>query len=168
MDHPGRGPVFPREWERFRDGVPEPERDGDLAAAYARLLRSPDPGVRERGAAGWCAWEDVHVSLAPGHRPDPRYRDPVLRLAFARLVTHYWANAAFPGDGELLAGMPRLAGVPGVLVHGRLDVSSPLDTAWDLHRAWPGSELVVVEDGGHGGTGFSGHLTAALDRLAGP
>ena len=159
------GRVFPREWEEFRDGVPPRDRDGNLAAAYGRLLHSPDAAVREAAARSWCAWEDVHVSLVPGYRPDPRYRDPVFRLVFARLVTHYWANAAFLGERELLDGMHRLAGVPGVLVHGRLDVSSPLRTAWDLHRAWPGSELVVV-DGGHGGGGFAAPIGRALDGFA--
>ncbi|GAB7192911.1 prolyl aminopeptidase [Kineococcus sp. NUM-3379] len=160
------GRVFPREWERFRDGVPADARDGDLAAAYARLLRDPDPRVHERAARDWCAWEDVHVSLVPGYRPDPRYDDPGFRLAFARLVTHYWSHAAFLGETELLDGTPRLAGIPAVLVHGRLDVSSPLETAWHLHRAWPGSELVVVGDGGHGGPRFAEHLARALDGFA--
>ncbi|WP_432488746.1 prolyl aminopeptidase [Kineococcus sp. SYSU DK018] len=164
------GRVFPREWEAFRDAVPAAEREGNLPAAYSRLLRSPDPEVRQRAAAAWCAWEDVHVSLAPGHRPDPRYADPAFRLAFARLVTHYWAHDGFLADllpdGSLLAGAHRLAGVPAVLVHGRLDVSSPLDTAWQLHRAWPGSRLVVLEGDGHGGAGFTEHVVAATDRFA--
>lgn len=164
------GRVFPREWEAFRDGVPPAERDGDLAAAYARLLHDPDPAVRERAARDWCSWEDVHASLAPGHQPNPRYEDPAFRLAFARLVTHYFAAAGFLADlapgGDLVAGADRLAGIPGVLVHGRLDVSSPLDIAWNVRRAWPGSELVVVEDAGHGGDAFLGPVVAATDRFA--
>lgn len=27
----GLGHVFPEAWQRFRDGVPRPDRDGDLA-----------------------------------------------------------------------------------------------------------------------------------------
>jgi hypothetical protein len=34
---------FPEQWERFRLGVPEADRDGDLVAAYARLMENPDP-----------------------------------------------------------------------------------------------------------------------------
>lgn len=157
------GRVFPREWGRFAGVVPEAERSGDLAAAYARLLADPDPLVRERAALEWCRWEDTHVSLMPGWTPDPRYEDPSFRLVFARLVTHYWSHGCFLTDGEILARMPRLAHISATLVHGRWDVSSPLDTAWALHNAWPGSRLEVLGDAGHGGRGFSAALTEALN-----
>ena len=71
-------------------------------------------------------------------------------MAFARLVTHYWRHTAWLDDGLLLRGAAELAGIPGVLVHGRLDVSSPPDIAWALARAWPGSELTLIENAGHG------------------
>jgi proline iminopeptidase len=60
-----------------------------------------------------------------------------------------------------------LEGIPGALVHGRFDVSSPLETAWQLHRHWPGSTLHVVEDGGHGtGDSFPSALIGALNDVA--
>jgi proline iminopeptidase len=159
--------VFPWEWDEFAAGVPEAERGGDLSAAYAQLLASEDPVVTDRTARRWCAWEDTHVSLAPGHQPSPRYDDPVFRQVFARLVTHYWANGCFLDDTPILAGMARIADVPAVLVHGRYDVSSPLDTAWDLHRAWPASRLVVCRDG-HGGEEMTAVTIDALDGFRRP
>ncbi len=46
------------------------------------------------------------------------------------------------------------------------DVSGPVITAWDLARAWPGSELIVIEDSGHtGSTTMRQARLAALDRL---
>ena len=102
------GRIFPAEWDRFRAGVPAADRDGDLAAAYARLLADVDPAVREQAARRWCAWEDTHVGTVPGHTPDPRYRDPVFRMVFARLVTHYWVHAAWLADGEQPAALRRL------------------------------------------------------------
>jgi proline iminopeptidase len=157
--------VFPREWDEFAAGVPESERDGDLAAAYARLLASPDPAVTERAAAAWCAWEDAHISLAPGSAPSPRYGDPAFRQVFARLVTHYWSNGCFLDDTPIAAGMDRIGQIPAVLIHGRYDVSGPLDTAWDLHRAWPASRLVVCADAGHGGTEMTSAMVDALDAF---
>ena len=157
--------VFPREWDAFAAVVPEAERDGDLSAAYARLLASPDPAVTEHAAQQWCIWEDVHVSLMPGWEPWLRYENPTFRQVFARLVTHYWSNGSFLDDRPIDAGMDRIAHIPGVLVHGRYDVSGPLDTAWDLHRAWPASSLVVLDDAGHGGDAMTGALVEAVDRF---
>jgi proline iminopeptidase len=159
--------VFPREWDAFAAGVPQSDRDGDLSAAYARLLADPDPAVTDRAARMWCAWEDTHVSLVPGATPHPRYADPTFRQVFARLVTHYWSNGCFLDDTPILPAMERLAGMPAVLIHGRYDVSGPLDTAWDLHRAWPGSRLVVCEDDGHGGADMTAAMVDALDGLRG-
>ena len=164
------GRYFPEQWARFRDGVPEAERDGDLVAAYCRLLSDPDPAVSEKAALDWCSWEDTHVAVRRDHKHDTRYDDPRFRMTFARLVTHYWHHAAFLEDGALLRDAGRLAGIPGVLVHGWLDLSGPIDTAWHLAQAWPGSELVVIDDAGHssGHPGMTEALVAATDRFASP
>ena len=159
------GRVFPLEWEQFISQVPSARRDGNPAAAYAGLLASPEPAVRERAAAAWCAWEDTHVSLTPGWTPDPRYNDPGARLLIATLVTHYWGNYCFLPDGDQLARIDAIADIPAVLIHGRHDISSPLDTAWHLHRAWPASRLVVLDDAGHGGTGFTDAIVDATDAF---
>ena len=162
------GRYFPAEWAWFRDGVPPADRDGDLVAAYYRLLHHRDPGVREEAARDWCRWEDAHVAVRSDHRHDTRYDDPRFRMVFARLVTHYWHHAGFLEDGALLRDAGPLAGIPGVLIHGRLDLSSPLDIPWQLSHAWPGSELIVLDDAGHGAgePGMQEALLAAIDRFA--
>ncbi|MDQ6637347.1 MAG: prolyl aminopeptidase [Candidatus Dormibacteraeota bacterium] len=141
---------FPAEWARFRDGVPAADREGDLVETYSRLLHDPDPSVHEKAAKDWCDWEDSHVALASNHGPDPRYEDPVFRLGFARLVTHYWTHAAWLEDGQLLREASKLAGIPGAMIQGRLDVSAPPDIAWELAQVWLDSELVLIGDAGHG------------------
>jgi proline iminopeptidase len=40
-----------------------------------------------------------------------------------------------------MANLHRIAHIPAVLIHGLHDVSGPLDTAWELHQAWPASRL---------------------------
>lgn len=135
--------------------------------AYAERMADPDGAVRERAAAAWCRWEDVHVSLDPRHVPNPRYDDPAFRLVFATLVTRYWSNSAFLGDHGILDRMNVIAHIPAVLIHGKLDVSSPLSTAWNLHQNWPNSELVVVEEDGHGGDLMGKEWSKANARFAG-
>jgi proline iminopeptidase len=158
----GLGQVFPVAWARFRDAVPAGDRDGDLAAAYARLLGDADPAVREKAARDWCAWEDA---MMPGP-PNPRYEDPVFRMAFARLVTHYWSHGSWLDDGVVIREAGRLAGIPGVLVQGVLDLGNLVGTPWLLAQAWPGSELVMVDAGGHGsGPGMAEAIVAATDRF---
>jgi proline iminopeptidase len=160
------GRLFPAQWERFRGRVPAAERDGNLAAAYCRLLSDPDPEVREAAARDWCDWEDTHVALAPGHQPDPRFADPTFRMTFARLVTHYWAHGAFLDDGQLLRNIGRLHGIPGVLVTGQLDVSGPPDIAWRLAQAWPDAVFVLVPAGHGAQPGVAEAVVKALDGFA--
>ena len=79
--------------------------------------------MRRRAARDWIAWEDAILSLEEEyHVPDPRWDDERFRLAFARLVTHYFSHAAWLEEDELLRNAAHLAGIPGVLVHGRLDL----------------------------------------------
>jgi len=162
----GVGRIFPSEWERFAAAVPDHLRDRPLVDAYADLLFDPAPDVRANAATEWCAWEDSHVSLAPGHQPNPRYQDPEFRLLFARLVTHYWRNAAFLEENQLLRDAATLDGIPGVLIHGRFDVSGPLETAWHLSQRWATSRLQVIDDAGHGGGGIGAAIEAALAEFA--
>ncbi|HEY6057829.1 MAG TPA: prolyl aminopeptidase [Candidatus Limnocylindrales bacterium] len=161
----GLGRLFPDAWARFQAGVPEADRDGDLADAYARLLGDPDPAIREQAARDWCAWEDA---ILPSSPPNPRYEAPEFRLAFARLVTHYWRHGSWLEEGVVLRDAPALAAIPGVIVQGTLDLGSLLGTPWLLARRWPGSELVVVDDAGHDlSAGVSDAIVAATDRFAG-
>ena len=85
----------------------------------------------------------------PGAYGDRLDRD---RLALVRICTHYFSHAAWLDEGVLLREAHRLAGIPATLIHGRLDLSSPLDTAWDLAKAWPDVELVVIDRAGHTGS----------------
>ena len=149
----GVGRLLPAAWEAFRDAVPKDDWDGSLVAAYNRLLGSPDEAIRITAARAWCAWEDAviaHEALgAPGQyssKPDDAL------VAFVRICTHYFANNAWLEDGQLLRDAHRLAGIPSVLIHGRLDLASPLKTAWDLAKAWPDAELKIIDNAGHTGS----------------
>lgn len=156
----GVGRVFPREWEEF--AAASQRRPGErVVEAYDRLLRHPDAEVRTQAALAWCRWEDVHVSLTPGWEPDERYADPAFAVPFATQVANMWAHDAYLGPRGILDRLDAIAHLPAVLIHGRLDVSGPLATAWELHRALPESRLVVVEGEGHGGSTMSDEVAHA-------
>ena len=165
----GAGRFLPEAWARFRAGVPVTDSSDDLVEAYYRLLHHADPAVRERAARSWCDWEDALVALDPDARPNPRYEDPRFRMAFARIVTHYFTHHAWLEDGALLQHADRLRGLPGVMIHGRLDLGSPLITAWELAQAWPDGELFTLSAAGHsaGDPGMTETIVAATDGFAG-
>ncbi len=53
------------------------------------------------------------------------------------------------------------------MIHGRYDVSGPLETACRFADRWRTSELVVLDDAGHGnGTSLPAAIVDALARLA--
>ncbi len=164
----GVGRFFPAEWQRFRAGVAEHDRDGDLVAAYARLMEDPDPDVRARAAADWLAWEDAVISLEPNGIPKAySSRPPDAALAFVRICAHYFSHGAWLEEDELLRNAGRLADIPARLIHGRLDMGSGLDTAWELAQVWPKARLVVVDDSGHTGSkAMKAEKLEALDTFA--
>ncbi|MFI6844339.1 prolyl aminopeptidase [Kitasatospora sp. NBC_00085] len=153
----GAGRFQPEAWDRFRDGVPESERDGDLLAAYARLMENPDRAVREKAANDWLAWEDAVISNEPNGVPG-MYSDQEAdaRIAFVRICAHFFSNGAWLEEDQLLRNAHKLAGIPAVLVHGRHDMGSPVQTAWELAKAWPDARLQIFEDSGHVGSDAMG------------
>jgi proline iminopeptidase len=161
------GRIFPQEWERFAAAVPDTLAHLPIVDAYATMVFDPDPAVREQAARAWCAWEDAHVSLNPNHTRNARFDDPAFRLRFARLVTHYWRHGGFLAEDQLLRDAAVLNGIPGVMIHGRYDVSSPLETAWRLSKSWVTSKLSVIDDAGHGGgEHFIAAIVEALNEFA--
>ena len=162
------GRFFPDAWERFRDHIPAELRGLRIVDAYHRLLMDRDPAVHAAAARAWCSWEDAHVAVTAGSAPNPRYDDPRFRLGFARQVTHAWRHNHWLADDEIVRNAPNLAAVPGWLVAGRLDVSGPPDGAWRIHRAWPASELIIIDGEGHGGQQMFDACRRVLRDLAAP
>ncbi len=156
--------LFPDEWERFRNLVPETEQI-DLVAAYARRLARPDPETHVTAARAWKRWEDMTATLLP--RPMEEEDDVPGMVACARLESRYFGNSCFLEPGQLLRDMGRIGHIPGVIVNGRYDLLAPPDAAWALHRAWPASELHLVPDAGHAFDEPSTlhHLLEATDRF---
>ena len=164
----GMAPLFPEEFERFRAGAPDGTPDAGLLAAYARLLEDADPVVRDKAARDFHDWEAASALVRPGATYPEAWKDPKVRLARARICTWYFSQGAFLADDQVLRDAGALAEIPGVLVHGRLDLEAPLVMAWELHRAWPGAELQVIPLAAHdtGDDAMSEALVAATRRFA--
>lgn len=167
----GLAPLFPAEWAAFVAGAPAGTDETRLLAAYHGAVMADAAARHLPAALAFHAWDTASVSAtgAPamaGTVPGAAEMRQV--LGRARIVTHYFTHGAFLAEGQLLAAAHRLRGIPGWLVNGRLDLQSPLTTAWELARAWPEAQLVVVDNAGHatGDPGMEGAIATAIAALA--
>ena len=163
----GADALFPDVWETYVAPIPEAERH-DLIAAYHRRLTGADPAAQLACARAWSQWEGATLSLLPDPRRVSEFGADRFALAFARIECHYFQNRGFfARDGQLIDDADRLKGIPGVIIQGRYDVVTPMVTAWDLHKAWPEAEFVVVPDAGHTATepGIADAVISATDRF---
>lgn len=162
------GYVYPDEWEKYLAPIPVAEREGDLVEAYHRLLHSAEPAVVEAAAVAWSVWEGSTSSLLPRPERIAESADPRFATAFARIENHYFRNGGFLDEGQLLRDIDRITHLPVIIVQGRHDIVCPAVSAWDLHRAWPGSRLHIVDDAGHATNepGILHHLVEATDEFA--
>lgn len=144
----GVGRLFPREYASFIDHVSPSERT-DPVAAYRRLLDAPEKNLRTAAARRWNAWEArvVRQFLPAEDNTDMPDIDEIERRA--AIVNHYAWHKFFLGDEGVPLNFETLTDKPCVIIHGQRDLVCPLEAAWTLHRAWPGSELRVVAQGGH-------------------
>lgn len=144
----GASRLFPDYWEAYLEPIPEAERS-DLVRAYYQRLTSDDEVARMAAAKAWSLWEGRTASLLPREEVVNHFADPFTALSLARIECHYFMHDSFLEPDQLLRDAHRLAGIPGIIVHGRYDAICPLENAWQLARAWPDAELQIIPDAGH-------------------
>ena len=164
----GADALFPDAWEAFVAPIPEAERH-DLLGAYHRRLTGTDEAVKIACARAWSQWEGSTLSLLPDSRRVEEFGGDRFAIAFARIECHYFHHHGFfASDGQLLAEAGKLRGIPGVIIQGRYDVVTPMQTAWELHKAWPEAQFQIVPDAGHTATepGIADAIVRATDRFS--
>jgi proline iminopeptidase len=164
----GASQIFADYWERFRDEIPEDER-GDFISAYHKRLTSDDENVRLSAARAWSVWEGATSKLYPDEGLMQHWEGEREALSLARIECHYFVNNSFfPSENYLLENVYKIRHIPTVIVQGRYDVVCPMTSAWDLHKALPEAEFMIVPDAGHSVSepGTTAALVDAMDRFA--
>ena len=161
--------IYPDVWERFIAPIPPPERD-DLIRAYHRRLTGDDKEEQLKCAQAWSSWEGATLSLMQDDKREGDFTRPEFALPFARIECHYFINGGFfsPED-QLIRNAEKIRHIPAVIVQGRYDVVTPMQTAWELHRAWPEAEFKIVQNAGHvvSEPGIAAEIIKATNRFAG-
>jgi proline iminopeptidase len=158
----------PDAWEALLSALPLELRSADPLESFAALLEHPDRAIRLATARRWSVFEATLANLIPdAGRLAGAEAEPVA-YAMARIEVHYFRTNRYQPDDLLLRRIHRIAHLPATLVQGRYDLLCPPITALQLHRAWPGSRLILVEDAGHSATepAIRSALVTAMDDLA--
>lgn len=161
----GAANIVPEWWRTFE--APLKGFTGDRIAKYHELLFDPDPAVHRPAGLAWTTWEAATSDLEFSAEHVEAFSNPEFAVAFARIENHYFVNAGWFTEGQLLADAHRLKDIPGVIVQGRYDLPCPVTTADALHQAWPQADYQVVL-AGHSISepAIAAELVAATDRFA--
>ncbi len=162
----GASEIFPDAWEPYRDNIPVDERD-DYLSAYHKRLTGTDQRTALAAARAWSVWEASASFLYSNPDNVKKWGEDEFALAVARIECHYFVNRGFlRSENQLIDDVPRIRHIPTTIVQGRYDVVCPMNSAWDLHKAWPEADFRLVADAGHSAfeVGNTHELVQATDR----
>ena len=162
----GASCVFPDYWQDFIKPIPESERD-NLLKAYHKRLTGENEIAQMHAAKAWSIWEGRTATLKVNKNVIDHFGSAHTALSLARIECHYFINDSFLEDNQILNNADKLQNIPGVIVQGRYDLICPMQSAWELHQAWPKSGLKVIADAGHSATepGIVDALITATDEM---
>jgi proline iminopeptidase len=142
--------IYPDQYEAFINFLPEEERS-DHVTNYHKRLMSSDTSISHPAAVAWNSYEISISKLRPDPEELKKLDDPAFLLAHARIEIHYFTNGAWLEEGQLLKkeNIDKIRHIPTTIVQGRYDACCPPITAWNLHQAFPESELHFIADAGH-------------------
>jgi len=134
----------------FLNVLPAEERGAPVDAYWRRIL-NPDPAVHGPTARAWHDTERILSEHKPARtRLDSAALNSTKSLPAAPFMeAHYFANDCFLKADQLLTEAGRLACIPGIIIQGRYDLLCPPAISHALTRAWPATEIRIVEGTGH-------------------
>ena len=158
----GASRVFPEAWEGFLRPISEKNHD-NLMDAYYRIFKSNDDKAKMEAAIAWSRWEGSVSTLS--HKPEmiTSYSESKFALAFALIENHYFINKGFlENENQLIEtkSIDKIRHIPAKIIQGRYDIVCPMETAWELSKNWPESELIVSSHSGH--SAFEEEITHEL------
>lgn len=158
---------FPRAHEDFVNFIPEAERH-DLLAAYLDRMTGDDERLRMDAIRCWVRYS-ASCSLLR-HDPDgveEQASDDQTSIGMGCLDAWYFKNQLFLEEDQLIRDIAAIAHLPCRIIQGGHDMIATPNSAFRLHKAWPGSVLTVVNDAGHSPseTGIISALIEATEQF---
>ena len=163
----GMGKIFPEAYAPVLDLIP-PEERSDLFAAYYHRVMSPDPAIALEAARTFARYDFICSTHLPDHnKVEQLLQNEKFVVGIAKFFMHYSINNFFLPENHILAHMDSISHLPCTIVHGRWDAICLPGLAYELYKAWPGSTLWIVTQGGHTGNdpAIARSLATATDLI---
>ena len=164
----GMGGFAPEAYHQYKHFIP-PEKQHDLIGAYYELLTGEDEIARLAAAKSFAMLEAVTMTLEPRQDIiDHCTANAHNAIGNAAVECHYIINHCFLEPNQLLDNLPKITHLPTIIVQGHYDIICPPKFAWELHKAWPNSELMIAPAAGHSSreANVSQHLVYATNKFA--
>lgn len=142
---------YPDLWAQMR----EVYKSKDIFKVHKRLLFSDNEADNLTAMSYWRSYEHQIGLLEPKFEKKTEVSEN--NLNSARIAFYYDEHHFFLNDNQILRNADKIAHIPAIIVHNRMDFCCVPKQAWDLHRALPKSQLQIC--GGYG------HSTPALLKM---
>ena len=119
---------------------------GNVADYYATLINSVERKKQEEALSYFDSYEYLLGQLNPTLNHVVATEDNV---ASARISINYFANDFYLTDDYILKHIKKIAEIPTLIVHNRLDFVCPPDGALKLKKELNNVDFVMVADSGH-------------------
>ncbi|MBQ8436590.1 MAG: alpha/beta fold hydrolase, partial [Alphaproteobacteria bacterium] len=134
---------YPDVLEKIKEGVSEWET---IPVYYAGLICSGEYSKQQQAISKYGMYERLRSSLNPKFRLLDVTEEC---LAENRIYTTYAAKKFYLKENEIIKNVKKIAKIPTLIVHNRLDFVCPIKGAYLLYKAMSNAKLVVVPDSGH-------------------
>ena len=142
----GASEIYPQYWENYISIVDQSKRE-NILSAYHEMIFSSDETISNRACKEWSLWEGKSSCLIPCNNVINSFDECAVSLA--RIESHFFMNNCFIRENQILEDINKIKDIPCIIVHGQYDIVCPIRQAYDLHKVYDNSELIIAKDAGH-------------------
>ncbi len=153
----GAAQFFPDNWQQLMQSISPNGHHAPLEAFMDSLL-APARQQQTCMAQALYNWQSMIGRLAPLDTLSTLDIDQL--IAHFQIQLHFARQRCFISDHVILDKIDTIRHIPAWLIQGRYDLVCPAKQTWELHQAWPESQLNFIHLAGH-----AGDEAAVIDAL---
>lgn len=134
--------MYPELWEKYIE----------LSRHKNPLLRCKEyyNKIKQKNKKYIDNWNNLEFkTLTPDPKENNIKMDEKEKFVVTLLESHYYSNKFFLPFNYIINNSHKIKNIPGVLIHGRLDVICSLDDSYRLSKKLPNTDLRIIEKAGH-------------------